>query len=346
MNYIGLKCPVCGKAFTADDDIVVCPQCGAPYHRECYAKTGKCVYAEFHGTAKTWRPPAQRDSASQQGDLPRCPRCGAQNARDALFCAHCGLPLSPNGAPPYNAPARGNSAPYGKNQPNHSRPPESGFPESPFPFQYDPLGGVNPNEPINGVPASEMAQFVQSNTQYYLPVFINLNRVGRNRFNFSAFLFTGLWMLYRKQYRKGILFTAIPALLWFAYFYICHFLTDPILNRLFELAGVSQSDPFDASQRMALFQQFYALPSWQRFLLLVPNLLLLALLIFKLIIGFGGNRMYLKYCAETTKAIHKEVSDPTSISIRMQEKGGINTSLAACLAICWLIAFLFLSQSV
>ena len=346
MDYKGLKCPVCGKAFTADDDIVVCPQCGAPYHRECYVKAGKCVYSELHGTGRAWRPPARRGAAPEQDDdLPRCPRCGAKNAKSALFCAHCGLPLSPNGPSPYNAPFPRNSA-QENGQQNSPRPPESGFPGGPFPFQYDPLGGVNPNEPIDGVPASEMAQFVQSNTQYYLPAFINLNRFGRNRFNFSAFLFTGLWMLYRKQYRKGAIFAAIPAVLWFAYFYICRFLTDPILTRLLERAGISQSDPFDSSQRLALFQQFYALPSGQRLLLLVPDLLLLVLFVFKLIVGFGGNRMYLKYCAENTKAIHSEASDPTSVSIRMQEKGGINTALAACLAICWFIAFLFLSQSV
>ncbi len=34
INFTGIKCPVCGKAFTDEDDIVVCPKCGAPYHRE------------------------------------------------------------------------------------------------------------------------------------------------------------------------------------------------------------------------------------------------------------------------------------------------------------------------
>ena len=29
-NYTGVKCPVCNKRFTEDDDIVVCPVCGAP----------------------------------------------------------------------------------------------------------------------------------------------------------------------------------------------------------------------------------------------------------------------------------------------------------------------------
>ena len=42
MDYIGEICPVCGKSFTADDDIVVCPDCGTPHHRECYKTENKC----------------------------------------------------------------------------------------------------------------------------------------------------------------------------------------------------------------------------------------------------------------------------------------------------------------
>ena len=40
------------------DDIVVCPDCGAPYHRACYEKQGGCVYADKHGTGFEWTPPA------------------------------------------------------------------------------------------------------------------------------------------------------------------------------------------------------------------------------------------------------------------------------------------------
>lgn len=38
MDYTGKKCPICSEKFKADDDIVVCPKCGAPYHRSCYEK--------------------------------------------------------------------------------------------------------------------------------------------------------------------------------------------------------------------------------------------------------------------------------------------------------------------
>ena len=53
-KYTGNTCPVCHKKFTADDDIVVCPDCGTPYHRACWPKEG-CVHAAQHGSFE-WLP--------------------------------------------------------------------------------------------------------------------------------------------------------------------------------------------------------------------------------------------------------------------------------------------------
>ena len=44
------KCPVCGELFKAEDDIVVCPDCGTPHHRDCYNKTHICANKKLHGT--------------------------------------------------------------------------------------------------------------------------------------------------------------------------------------------------------------------------------------------------------------------------------------------------------
>ena len=49
-KYNGILCEHCKKAFTNDDDIVVCPVCGAPHHRECYVQNGNCANADKHGT--------------------------------------------------------------------------------------------------------------------------------------------------------------------------------------------------------------------------------------------------------------------------------------------------------
>lgn len=56
-RYSGLCCPVCKVKFKDDDDIVVCPVCGAPHHRECYNQIRHCAYEQFHGTESQWREP-------------------------------------------------------------------------------------------------------------------------------------------------------------------------------------------------------------------------------------------------------------------------------------------------
>lgn len=44
-RYTGNHCPVCEQAFTDEDDIVVCPDCGTPYHRACWQKV-RGLYAQ------------------------------------------------------------------------------------------------------------------------------------------------------------------------------------------------------------------------------------------------------------------------------------------------------------
>ena len=50
MKYSNQKCPVCNNQFAEDDDVVVCPECGTPHHRECYIQNGECANADKHGT--------------------------------------------------------------------------------------------------------------------------------------------------------------------------------------------------------------------------------------------------------------------------------------------------------
>ncbi len=50
MDFTKFHCPVCNNTFTENDDVVVCPECGTPHHRECYKITGKCFNESLHGT--------------------------------------------------------------------------------------------------------------------------------------------------------------------------------------------------------------------------------------------------------------------------------------------------------
>ena len=99
-DYTGIKCPVCDKPFQQGDDIVVCPQCGAPYHRECYQQEGKCKFDDLHAEGKTWQPPASPVNPDTSAEIKdqECPNCGKLNAHSALFCDQCGASLSGNPA--------------------------------------------------------------------------------------------------------------------------------------------------------------------------------------------------------------------------------------------------------
>lgn len=53
-RYSYEKCPICEKEFTNDDDIVVCPLCGTPHHRDCYKKNGECGNYDKHNEGFRW----------------------------------------------------------------------------------------------------------------------------------------------------------------------------------------------------------------------------------------------------------------------------------------------------
>lgn len=48
-------CPVCKNEFCDGDDIVVCPECGTPHHRDCYNLAGKCVNTGLHKAGYDYR---------------------------------------------------------------------------------------------------------------------------------------------------------------------------------------------------------------------------------------------------------------------------------------------------
>lgn len=50
MDFKNYFCPVCNNKFTEDDDVVVCPECGTPHHRDCYFSNGGCFNSDKHNS--------------------------------------------------------------------------------------------------------------------------------------------------------------------------------------------------------------------------------------------------------------------------------------------------------
>ncbi len=97
-KYTGKPCAYCKVIFNENDDVVVCPDCGAPHHRECYKKLGHCACESRHGEAVKWSSAGEGWGPKHEevidGNAPlRCPRCATLCKPGVLFCPVCGSNL-------------------------------------------------------------------------------------------------------------------------------------------------------------------------------------------------------------------------------------------------------------
>lgn len=358
IDFTGIKCPVCGKAFAKDDDIVVCPQCGAPYHRDCYQKEGQCIFTGLHESGKEWKPPAPPPPPSPApGEAVRpnpaeikdreCPSCGALNSHSSLYCSRCGSPLlgqqdapgqdrrpgETEQTPGQNTgPAYRSYNPYGA-----GGAPGQGPYGAPV-FVYDPMGGVSPADTLeSGVSFGDASRLVKQNTAYYMPVFRYMKQTRRNKFNFSAFLFSGAWMLYRKQYKYGIVVTALMFLIYLLYLAASIFVSGPALVALMAEAGIDASAGAGLTNEQLLVLSSLISEDPSLYLkLCLPMICLLLMLAVMIFVGVRGNKMYMRHCVEMVRRVKsadlKDYPDMT-----LDQKGGVNGSVAVCMFVCYFL---------
>jgi hypothetical protein len=196
-NYIGVRCPVCNKKFAQTDDIVVCPICGAPHHRDCYRIKNECAFVEEHLSGNVWHAPREQSS---EEDARTCAVCGTKVPKDALFCQVCGANLNTPDAPPRGV--RSGAAGQGSQRDSYGR----DFPGAAF--VHDPLytvyGGVEPDSEIDGIPVADYATFIGASSAYFLPRFRDMEGSGRSVSpNFPALLLNFVYYFYRRMYLIG-----------------------------------------------------------------------------------------------------------------------------------------------
>lgn len=99
MRYTGNNCDGCKKPFLDDEDIVVCPECATPQHRECYNEKGGCVNAHLHGTDFVWKGRVNTKKTIFSSTLIKdteaediiCPHCGEKNPAGSKECRNCSM---------------------------------------------------------------------------------------------------------------------------------------------------------------------------------------------------------------------------------------------------------------
>lgn len=301
MDFQKYQCPVCQEQFKDGDDIVVCPECGAPHHRECYEKENRCFYDDRHG-----------DDFSFEELYPE--------DEEQIF---------------HDSPADEEEAEAAQEQQEQSAGgAQQGFPFGNMPFNIlDPLAGMKPEEEVaEGIKASEMAKFVGKNTPYFLIVFKRLFDTHHSRINFSAFLFSGIYFLYRKMTKLGIAVTLLNIALMVG---AAALMLTPMYTQSAEAVVAFFNNPTayytaDTQQSIDLMSKmlFYSL----------PNTLYNLQFVIMILSGIFANRLYYKHCCKRVRQIKADTPEDKT-GDALEKAGGVNFAFALSLGIAYVVIY-------
>lgn len=184
-KYKGSQCIICQKLFEDSDNIVVCPDCGTPYHRSCWDSVNRCINTPLHAVGGSWQ--SQQEEIRLRLGGRQCPDCGFVNAPDVRSCVSCGANL------------------IVEEQEDRSSVSMQGGYAIPF-DAADPCCGLSPDEPVEEERLGDVASFVRTNTRYYIPLFRRFRDSGRKiSLNFTCLLFPYFYFAYRKMWPMAIL---------------------------------------------------------------------------------------------------------------------------------------------
>jgi hypothetical protein len=290
LNTEGVSCVRCHAYLFPEDDIVYCPVCGAPHHRECYNQLGHCALEEFHGTDRQYDKVKAREEEQAAAEMPNT----GENAEGLITCQMCHekYDFALNACPKCGAP---NIAKAGGSFVN-----------------FDFLGGVPADYDIgDGITADEAKRFVAANTPRYIPKFAVLNAKNKLSWNWLAFLFPCGWMLSRKMYKNGViagLLTVISSL-----FYL------PFMNAINNL-GTTPGET-QAQIMQSIYEHLPKMGAAVIAALLAGFVLNIAV---RILSALFGDYLYKQYAISSIKTIRAESED---MDYDYRKKGGVNIFL-------------------
>ena len=269
MDYFGERCAACGGLFVQGDDIVVCPECGSPHHRECYNKEKKCANEALHGEGGKWQ--REKPLKSINSRLIVCPVCHFPNPADQERCSHCGGYLNEDKNTGDDTSADGYADEVGI---GISRP----------------YLGFNPDEDLGGATIREVSNFVDTNTIYYIPIFKRMKDIGTKlSFNVLCFFFPQLYFANRRMWGWSIATAVLMTIL-----------SIPAAISYFVKTGMEDST-------LALFsvrtmEALYANRTIIKNLIEICNFAELAL---RILMCIFGNWLYFRFAVNTLKRMKK-----------------------------------------
>lgn len=181
------KCAACGMKFFDDEDIVVCPECGAPYHRECWDRIGTCIHSAEHGTYE-WKG-ENEELREHLENVEHAENQKYENTNDGFEIIHV-----------------------------------DSYDEYREIMDKKLLEQQKDFDNIDGVTAEELLKFIGKNGYYYLPVFNDMHKNNKSmKLNFAAFLLFPIHCFYRRMNLFGVIMLFLLLLTTEAKILLSHF---------------------------------------------------------------------------------------------------------------------------
>lgn len=177
--YENICCPVCKRDFEDGDDIVTCPQCGTPHHRQCYDLIGRCVNAGLHKTNYDFN---------------------AENKETADT-----VPTASEDAQQYYSPTLQNDGIDANAEKTESQNAQPMFFVPPVDVVFE-----KDEDTIDGESVADFAAVIRTNITGFIAKFKRLDKSKKSlSWNWGAFFFGSLYILFRKMYKQGIAFLCL-----------------------------------------------------------------------------------------------------------------------------------------
>lgn len=215
MNYDNLTCRHCGKPMLSSEDIVVCPVCATPQHRECWMQAGHCANDSLHASGFVWKKETDNTvneyKAETAPDSKACHICGSENPSDSLHCGNCGALF---GETKNENPVCARCGTKNDTDARHCK--SCGAPlviQGEF-FSSNPYlrkSEFKEDDLIAGQKAGDLALYIQMSSHRYLRKFRKFADGKKFTLNFAAFFFAPYWFFYRKLYKAGAFFVVLFA---------------------------------------------------------------------------------------------------------------------------------------
>lgn len=176
MRFENQICPICEEKFNENDEIVVCPECGTPHHRDCYNSLGECKNAPLHKEGfsfKSVEPEQEKIDILIDDEI--------KNTKDIVNVV--------------NVEFNGDES---KNNENLRSTIEELFKN---------INGKSTDQVlINNTPSSYYEAAIGKNQNYYMPRFLIMEGTQKKHLlNICAFVFPFAWAIYRKMYKLALL---------------------------------------------------------------------------------------------------------------------------------------------